>query len=40
MSKNSNGDRSDSMNPNNSAYDATEQNRKEQLGLDDDYDGL
>ncbi len=38
MPRNSNDDRADSMNPNNSSYHASEANRAEQLGLDDDSD--
>lgn len=36
MGRSSNDDRSDSMNPNNDAYWASESNRENQLGIDDD----
>jgi len=35
---NSNDHRSNSLNPNNSAYDASEENRRNQLGMDEDED--
>jgi hypothetical protein len=40
MARSPNDDRSDSMNPNNAAYDASERNRANQIGAsdDDDYD--
>ncbi|MBC3917101.1 hypothetical protein H8L32_06410 [Undibacterium sp. CY18W] len=41
MGRNSNDDRSDSMNPNNDAYHASEANRNNQIGAyDDDETGL